>query len=308
LLGPAAISPGERLVAEGTVEGVNGHYRLTLNVRQEKAAVGVTRVFESDSCESLAGAAAVTLALLARGEREVLSSSAPGAESTPPAPSSMPSSSASEVPAPSPSAPPTATPNPPTPAEKRPAAGEEPRRLTEPEDGSPERPLAFALELPLLVVDAGILPSWAYGVGGGAGFRAGRVQAMIAGVFWLPQSSMGASSFSGNYMRRSGKLSGCYSWRFGHVELGPCVTIALEDVTAQGSGPDVVGGPGHTTWVTAGLAGRAAWDLRRWATLFIRPSVTLSTSRPTFAIESVGSLYQVPPVAAGLELGCEWIF
>jgi len=84
--------------------------------------------------------------------------------------------------------------------------------------------------------------------------------------------------------------------------------VALEDVTAGSSGLDVVGGPGHVSWLTVGAAARAAWSLRRWATLFLRPGVTLTTSRPTFTIDGVGPLYQVPFVAGGVEVGCEWTF
>jgi hypothetical protein len=86
------------------------------------------------------------------------------------------------------------------------------------------------------------------------------------------------------------------------------VAVTLEDVTSSRSGPDVVGGPGHVTWLTVGVAARAGWALRRWAALFVRPGATFTTSRPTFAIDGVGPLYQVPLVAGGAEVGCKWIF
>ena len=74
------------------------------------------------------------------------------------------------------------------------------------------------------------------------------------------------------------------------------------------SGPDVVGGPGHVSWLTVGVGAEAGWSPRSWATLFVRPGLALTTSRPTFAIDGVGPLYQVPLVAGGVEVGCEWIF
>ena len=61
-------SPRERLIVEGTVVATNARYRLSLTVRKENEVVGETRAFESGSCESLAGAAALTVALLARGD------------------------------------------------------------------------------------------------------------------------------------------------------------------------------------------------------------------------------------------------
>jgi hypothetical protein len=56
------------------------------------------------------------------------------------------------------------------------------------------------------------------------------------------------------------------------------------------------------------VAARAGWSLRRWTTLFVRPGVTLTTSRPTFAIDGLGPLYKVPLVAGRVEVGSEWVF
>ncbi len=160
----------------------------------------------------------------------------------------------------------------------------------------------------MLAVDAGVLPWLAYGVGVGVGVRVNRLRVKVAGVLWLSQNDTHAAPYEATYERRTGELSGCYSWPGGPFEVGPCMTVALEDVTAGGSGPDVVGGTGHVSWLTVGVAARAGWSLRRRAALFLRPGVTFTTSRPTFAIDGVGPLYQVPLVAGGVEVGCEWIF
>jgi hypothetical protein len=159
-----------------------------------------------------------------------------------------------------------------------------------------------------LAVDAGVLPLWAYGVGVGVGIRVNRLRVRMAGILWLSQSGTNAAPYGASYQRRTAEVSGCHSWPGGPFEVGPCLTLALEDVTADGSGPDVVGGAGHVSWLTMGVAVRAGWSLRRWATLFLRPGVTVTTSRPKFAIDGVGPLYQVPLVAGGVEVGCEWIF
>jgi hypothetical protein len=157
-------------------------------------------------------------------------------------------------------------------------------------------------------MDEGILPSWAYDVGVGAGLRVSRVRVMLAGILWLSQSGTDATPYEATYTRRSGELSGCYVWSRGRLEAGPCLTMRLEDVTAQGAGPDVVGGPGHASWLAVGVAARAGWSLDRWVALLLRPSFTFTTSRPTFAIDGVGALYKVPLAAVGVDLGCEWIF
>jgi hypothetical protein len=156
-------------------------------------------------------------------------------------------------------------------------------------------------------VDEGVLPSWSYGLGVAAGIRVSRVEVILGGVLWLSQSGTDASPYGANYTRRSGEVAGCYAWRKGAFEAGPCLRVTLEDVGADGTGPNVVGSSEHTTWLTIGVAARAEWQLSGWADLFVRPSLSFTTSRPTFAIDGVGGVYHVPLAAVGVQMGCEWI-
>jgi len=174
---------------------------------------------------------------------------------------------------------------------------------------SSERRWFGVLGGPFFVADEGVLPSWALGVGLGVGARVNRFEALLRGVLFLPQTDVAAnaSSYAGRYERRSGEVSACYEWPLGPMGISPCATLGLEDVTASATGPYLVGGPGHKAWLTAGLAATARWSPRPWTALFVRPNVSLSTSRPTFVIDAVGSLYQVALVTVGLDIGCEWI-
>jgi hypothetical protein len=313
LLGSEAAQspPSDRLVADATVLVVGGRYQLRLNVRQGGRALGGTRVFDSDSCASLAGAAAVTLALLARGEprpSDVAASLSSGPTSAgPTAGTASPPASAST--APPPPAPPTATPTSgPAAAEKANATSGE-RSSTDGEGRRPGRGWSADVELPLLSMDDGVLPGLAYGLGASAGIRVSRVQAMLTGVLWLPQESGAAGSpYVVRYVRYTGELSGCYGWPLSRLEVGPCVLMRLEDVTGSGSGPEVVGQTGNSVWVGVGMAARARWSLNSWMALFARPSVTFATSHPTFAITEVGPLYRVPIAAVAFDIGSEWIF
>jgi hypothetical protein len=137
--------------------------------------------------------------------------------------------------------------------------------------------------------------------------RTNHIRLLLTGLLWAPQSSTGAGPYTGSYDRRSGELSACYGWALGAFNAGPCATLAIEDVSAHGGGPEIVGADGHATWLTIGVAGRAGWPIQRWAQVFLRPRLAFSTSRPTFAIDGVGSVYQVPIVSGGIDLGCEWI-
>jgi hypothetical protein len=320
---PPGISANDPLLVEGTVVASNGRYRLRLTVRREGESARETRVLESGSCESLAGAAALTLALLARGETRLgegaeptrpraAASSGPASNGTPPArespgaPTSSGASASSGPPAKG--TPPTgespagsvASSSSPAPFANDEAHDEGPR-------GSPAAGWSMALQVPLLTVDEGLLPSWSYGVGVGAGVRVYRVRLMLAGILQLPQNDSSVSPYEARFQRRTGELSGCYAWPYGPFEVGPCLKMALEDVRADGSGPEVVSQSGHQTWLTLGVAARAAWAFGGWAALFLRPSLTFTTSRPTFAIDGVGPLYQVPLASAGIEIGWEWI-
>jgi hypothetical protein len=335
LLGPRApkASRQEPLIAEATVVAIDGRYRLTLTVRQGDESSGVTRIFESTSCESLAGAAAVTLALLARGEARSDGATPPGTSqpgttepaASPPAASppatAQPATSApaasppatAQPSAPATSPPPTSPPAAPAPA-TAPAdvvANAHPETPAFPSSTAPASPATsgphVALAAPLLAVGTGVLPSWAYGVGAGVEARMDRLRVRLAGFLWLSRSAS-ETLYEATYHRRSAELSGCYAWPEGSFEVGPCLAVTFEDVSASGSGPGVVSGSGHVRWLTVGVAARAGWSVRKWATLFVRPGVTFTTSRPTFAIDGVGPLYQVPLVAGGAEVGCEWIF
>jgi len=231
-------SPKERLVADGTVVAADGRYRLTLTVRQGNEPSGVTRVFDSASCESLAGAAAVTLALLARGEArtdgaasrpspgppapaqppsEALpAASAPGTTSagSPPAtappatappatapPAMAPPATAPPATAPPAMAPPAAAPSATAPADARAS----PRTAESLPGATPALPATpgFALEAPWLAVDAGVLPGFAYGVGAGVGVRVNQLRVRMAGVLWLPQRGHNAAPYEARYQRRT---------------------------------------------------------------------------------------------------------
>jgi hypothetical protein len=323
LLGPDAASatPKERLVVEGVVARANQRYKLSLGVRHGGRAAA-NRSFESDSCESLAGAAAVSLTLLARGGEAAWDQSGSSLAASPP---SSPQTTTSSQPAPpsSPQAttssqPPPARPPPPGPA-PTPAPAPAPSLAATKSKEAPaeiraELPLEdrwyAMLEAPLFAFDDGTLPSPSLGAGMGLGARRDRYDAVLAGMLWLDQSAPAPateSSFGAKYVRRTGKLTGCYALPFGQFDVGPCLTLALEYVTAQGTGPEVVGGPGRFAWITAGLAARARWSPARRTALFLRTSLALGTSRPTFAIDAVGPVFRVAAAAAGLDMGLEWI-
>ena len=164
------------------------------------------------------------------------------------------------------------------------------------------------MRLPVLITDAGVLPSVGYGIGLGVGVRVRQLRVMLSGEWWLSQDEGSASPYAATYQRRTGELSGCYAWQYGKLEGGPCLIMTLEDVTADSFGTNLVDSQGHVSWLTMGVGAHVGYSPARLLTLFLRPSVSLTTSRPTFAIDGYGPLYKVPPAAVGVEVGSEWIF
>src|SRR5579863_10129750 len=224
----AGASSGERLVAEGRVVEANGRYRLSLKVRQPNAQPAeVTRVVESTSCDGLAGAAAVILALFARGEADRAAS--PAAPSGTDTPSSLPPSESAQASSGGSSPPPSreggppsgstpgASPSPqasssPPPSGARKTANPQPvTRVAPPGEEAHGPPPALdqdrietgrwrpALQGPLLASDAGVLPSEAYGAGGGIGIRVSHLVVILSGVLWAWQDDTRATSATAAY-------------------------------------------------------------------------------------------------------------
>lgn len=307
LIGDMETTTGDDPIrAAGTIVPSARGYRLTLSIRQHPQRAAVTRIVESSSCTGLAGAGAVILALLARGELEQ-------ATATKPVPADATGSTAPRADvAPARASPPA--PAEPAAAVEPPAraGGGTPERARESADAAsapPTRTLRrdprILLAGPVLATDFGLLPSWAAGIGAGLGWRRERLQLVASGLYWLPRwiHADANDAFSGRYTRGTVELAACYTWRWGAFELGPCAQTRVEHVRSRGRGPYVVSNTGRATWMTAGPGAVASWSVWRYTTLFARTALTFSTVRPTFEIAGVGAVHRVALLTPGLELG-----
>ncbi len=280
-----------QLHAEGRIESLRGLYRLTLAIHD--GPVGGTRVIESASCNDLGGAAAVALALLVRVER---SSGAPLTEAdlggfsldrAQPRPSSTP-------PAP--------------PVDSRGESAEKQPKTLDPGHGPAPPRRWHATLAPILSLDVGALPQTGYGGGLAGGLRYDAVRIVIAGTLWASQNlAMPASGSGADFERRSVDLSACRGWPVGRFEVAPCLTVSVDDVTARGTGAQVVSATRDTAWLSAGAELAGFWHLNRWAALVLGVGGRFATSRPRFTIDGFGDVYQVSPAALTVFLGCEWI-
>src|SRR4051812_37620807 len=164
LLGGGASASVADVRAFGQVERVDNGFRLVLNM-----GIGSTpssRVFEARTCEELAGAAAIAIALLARSSVDSASSPPAGdstAEGSPP-PTKQP-----------PPAAPVAQSQDPAITKKEPEAESA---------SSPSSPLQLVIDAPVGVAVWGSLPSVGFGIGAAAGLRWRALRITAGGEWW----------------------------------------------------------------------------------------------------------------------------
>jgi hypothetical protein len=271
--------------ASGQVERVDNGFRLLLTM-----GVGSTpssRVIEARTCDELAGAAAIALALLARSTSEEASS--PSAGDAAPA-TSTPGSQVEPPPAAAD----------PTTSKKAPPA--------EPEV-SP-RQLRLVIDAPIGLAGWGSLPSAGLGLGAAVGIRWKALRATVKAELWQPQITE-QSGFSSRFTRQSGRLEGCLVHAAHDLELGPCLGVAAQRLVAEGIGSEVFLAQSRTTmWVSGagGLFASLPTPGFKYLRLFGAASVLVSPSRPRFVIDQLGLVHEPALAAPQVDLGCEWIF
>lgn len=303
-LAGSSLDKTEGLSVEGSIERTSqGRYALTLFVRDEHDVR--KRVITSDSCADLAGAAAVTLALLLGFDvSAALATTSPDGSSDGSNGSNDPNASQSSATDPT-KAPANDTKNAPPKA----VAPVKPKPHP-PDDASNAERWGFLLRAPTAHADFGPLPHPALGLGAGAGVRYGVWRFVLAGHVSRNQNveSVEIPESGAELKRLTAELTACRGFRFSSVELAPCAALALEVVSARGFGDSVAAQSAKAVWPAVGIGGKAA--LYPWEPLAIFATVTgyVELSRPRLVIEGVGEIAELSPAAAFATLGVEWIF
>ncbi|HEX6278123.1 MAG TPA: hypothetical protein VFZ53_33995 [Polyangiaceae bacterium] len=296
----------DELAVEGSIERADGRFSLTLLVRDGREVR--KRVIASERCADLAGAAAVTLALLLG--IDVSAADTDGGAAPLAAPDAGTSSTSADAAAENardggldqPSATPAAVPP------KETASSDTPSTTTEPPSS---RAWNVVVRAPFGSVETGPLPHPAFAVGLGIGARYDAWQVMLTGRI-SPDQRVAApqpnETSGADLARTAAELSGCYGFRSRAVEIAPCATVTLEHVTAQGYGDGVSPRSEGAFWPALGVGaiGRVyPWD---FLALFAGVGGAVELSRPRLVIEGLGTVSELEPVAAGASFGAEWIF
>jgi hypothetical protein len=306
-------------------------YRLELVVHVGE--VTGTRSLTSKSCDDLAGAAAVEIALLVHS---VETTSAPRRVDTeqptaPPASGAeaSPSTSSAQTASTAPSAS-TSAASPDTRASTIERKEPETKIKAETETESVrEAPAAAPIEedprnwhvlvqVPGVAVGIGHLPSRSVGIGASLGLEYDRWQLQLHGRAWRGQS-IAVPGFPGYVVdidRMGASLWSCRESRFAWFGLSPCLAASVDRISATGTGSGLVSTPQTKLGVSlgAGLQGRIhlASFLRLLATVageveLLRPEIVIDQlGRLVPGKQSTPPIYRFAPAALTATLSLEW--
>jgi len=293
LLGTSPNDQSSPFLAHGTIEPVDGRYRLSLFIG--RTATHGTRIIESDDCRSLAKAATVVLLLLVNKEktlgRELSESEISGQPEQPQQPSKTSTA------APVKEIPPAVPTNPSLPPQG-------PRSLSL---------WHFLLRAPETRVDFTTLPTVGYGIGLGVGVAYREWQAFIRGTAYKTESvtSPGFHPYQVQYRRESLDALGCYGWRSGLFEVAPCADLAADRVFAHVAGDRLLSKDKTAFWISIGGGISGYLHIHQHAALVAVATGRVTTNRVRFQVENLTGLHQaqrVPLATFDTSLACEWIF
>jgi hypothetical protein len=257
------------------------------------------REIDGKSCSDLAGATAVALALLLRSPVPLTADDLTGsATSSADAGGEAASSSVAQGEAMKAATSPSAT------------AASEAATSSASSSPQPQRAWRGLIQAPLLMIGVGPLHRPSYGLSLAAGMSLGRWLWLAEGRAWLPQRTSAvieAERYAADVQRFAAGLRGCHSFLWPRFQIAPCLALSAEHMSARGNGPHIAESEARTTWLAVGFGVQARLPLTRWLNLLAGVELQIQTSRPKIAIDDVGLIEQLLPVAAGFTLGSEWI-
>jgi hypothetical protein len=296
--GEIRLSTGRGFKASASV--VHGQ-SWSVSIETELADKAGRRAIEAASCQDLADATALILALtidpdilVTRPARARPPSLPPP---LPPPTRSPPQASPPPRPAQSPSSPPLPSP---APAPPRPA----PQKRSSPTD------LLFGLHAQ---GSQGTLPALDVGLGGSGGVVGRRYRVELRAAYGL-RRDQGANAATpagayGQFNFLAGTLAGCFNLGREALAFGPCADAEIGMVSAKGVGISQ-GFSAEKLWLAIGAGGYAAIPLgHRWS-IPLHLDVLAPLLRPEFVFKNVPPerVFQAPVVGVRVSVGIELHF
>jgi hypothetical protein len=298
----AHVVPGSTpppLDADARVEPVGRRWRVEL--RTTRAGIEGYQTLEDESCELLARATALVLALALYDPGDAAASPAPAPEEPriEPAPRRRP------VEPVKPEAAPAAEPEPPPPPPARPAEvapSLPPIVSTTP--ATPRLAPTWALAADARV-SRGPLPDANFTLSIGLDVRRGHwlAQLRLVGAAPTEQASADAPDVRGRYQAWGASVGSCLVARpDSRLALAGCMEVAASLLVVTGSGA-AADETGFAPWYAAGPAALARIRVSRRTRLELGAGLGVSLDRPRFALRHLGDVYEVPRLAPSATLG-----
>jgi hypothetical protein len=283
---------GSPLQAAATItRDAQRQFHLRLVVR--RAELTEERVLQARSCDDLAGAAAVSLALLLEAPSTPLPDAGADTERR-----------ASAAPAEARAA---TTPTESNAADGRPGTAAAESSPSGSENAEPNS-LRWLVQGPRLAWAFGPLPAPSMGFALATGLSVEPWQILLGGSYWLRHTPDGARPGTGARVDRvQASVHVCHALLRGRFALAPCVSASLEHLRARGTGTYVRAVTVGATWVAAGVGLQARVGLTPWLKLLGSADLKLHAARPRIVIEGGGAVAELGWLAAELSLGGEWI-
>ncbi len=300
--GPAASA--ERVRARGVVSAPAGDQNWQLTLETVQGARTWQRSLRAGSCEELADAGALIIALILDPSLKTEEKPDPGTNPRPD--TAAPATAPAGPPAP----PPAVTARPPAAAPVQPAPSDVPRptRPTRPAPETPGSELDFHAAASA-VGDWGSLPRIAFGAEVAAGVAV-KPLALELSAMLLPEVEEVIAQQpkrGGNIALFAAGLRGCYELRGSALDTRLCAGFEAGRLQGTGFGTATTDTK-NSLWTAARLGGFARYPLVAPLALRFGAEGLVPFSQPQFWLNNVGLVHQPNSVVVRLQLGLELLF
>ncbi|HKO52081.1 MAG TPA: hypothetical protein VJV79_30435 [Polyangiaceae bacterium] len=305
LAGPLKATAHPLRAAATITHNDEGGWHLRLLVRS--GSLAGERNMDGKSCTALAGAAAVALVLL-------LHSNEPLSEDASVRPTAVDAAKSANDP--TTTAPSKATtaqrdsiraPESASPELERPRSSASRTDTNQP----PERRWRGLLQLPQVELGLGPLHQPSFGLAIGGGISIERWRFLAKGSLWFPQHASASNAeqqYGADVRRATATLLACRAVVRSWLELSPCLSLAIQHLSARGTGAHVGTRTGTATWPAVGLGAQARAPIAAWISVFLGIDAQIQFSQPLLAVDEIGPVERLLPAAITTTLGSEWIF
>ena len=155
------------------------------------------------------------------------------------------------------------------------------------------------------LADLGTMPSAAVGAEIFAAIRVPPLRIEVAGSLWEPQrQTVPGTSAGGDLTLIAGVAHGCLLPVLDRFELGGCVGAGIDSMSASAFGP-ILASRGSGAWMVAAGEARAGFALLPWLAIHAGFGLHVPLTRPSFVIEGVGQVHRPAPVSGRQALTLE---